>query len=93
MTEADVISNDKFDLDWKWLVNDAEKLGVTVSDLVSAEYEISSVQPLSDGSVTNIPLATFVNEFGKQRPVPVTRAPLASAPVYSPDGTEQSDRQ
>ena len=83
ITEADVLSNDKFDLDWKWLVNDAEKLGVTVTDLNSAEYEISVVQPLSDGSVTNIALATFVNEFNKQRPVPVTRAPLASAPVYS----------
>ena len=83
LTEADVLSDDKFDLDWKWLVSDAAKLGLAVSDINTVEYEIDRVNTLGDGSVTNIAIATFVNSFGRQRPVPVTRAPLAAAPVYS----------
>ena len=83
LTEADVLSDDKFDLDWKWLVNDAVKLGLAASDIKTAEYEISQVATLAGGTVTNISLATFSNAFNSQRPVPVARAPIASAPVYS----------
>ena len=83
LTEADVLTDDKFDLDWKWLVSDAAKLGLTASDINTVEYEIDSVTTLPDGSVTNIAIATFVNRFSRQRPVPVTRAPLADSPVYS----------
>ncbi len=83
ITEADVLSDDKFDLDWKWLVNDATKLGLAASDIKTAEYEIFQVVTLAGGAVTNISLATFSNTFNSQRPVPVARAPIASAPVYS----------
>ena len=83
LTEADVLSDDKFDLDCKWLVSDAMKLGLTVADLKSAEYEIDQVVEYADGTSSNIVLATFSNVFNKQRSVPVTRAPLADAPVYS----------
>ncbi len=83
ITEADVLSEDKFDLDWKWLLGDAAKLGVEQSDLTSAEYEIVNSISLAGGGVSNVTLATFINTFGRQRTKPVTRAPLADAPVYS----------
>ena len=83
LTEADVLTDDKLDLDWKWLVSDAAKLGLAVADIRTVEYEIDRVDTLSDGTTTNMVLATFSNAFNKQRPVPVARAPLADAPVYS----------
>ncbi len=83
ITEADVLADDRFDLDWKWLVNDAVKLGLTASDIKSAEYEIDQVVSLSGGAVTNIALASFINEFSDQRPIPVVREPVSAAPVYS----------
>ena len=87
LTEADVLTDDKLDLDWKWLVSDAARLGLEQSDISSAEYEIDRVITLGDGSVTNIPLATFSNVFGRQRSMPVPRAPLAEMPVYSASPT------
>ena len=83
LTEADVLSDDKFDLDWKWLAKDAEKLGITGVDLKTAEYEISSVAMLPDGSSTNLALSTFVNRFNAQRVKPAPVSPTLVSPVYS----------
>ena len=83
LTEADVLSDDKFDLDWKWLAKDAEKLGITGVDLKTAEYEISSVATLPDGSSTNLALSTFVNTFNAQRVKPAPVSPTLVSPVYS----------
>lgn len=82
LTEADVLSDDKFDLDWKWLTKDAEKLGITGIDLKTAEYEISSVAMLPDGSSTNLALSTFVNTFNAQRVKPAPVSPTLVSPVY-----------
>ena len=83
LTEADAVSAVLPDLDWKWLMKDAAKLGIAAKDLRTVGYEIATVTKLADGTTTNTPIATFENEFLVSRTVPVPKEPIALAPVYS----------
>ncbi|MBO5642418.1 MAG: LamG domain-containing protein [Kiritimatiellae bacterium] len=82
ITEADVISANTPDLDWKWLLKDATKLGIAVEDLRTAGYEITKRSILTDGTVTNDVISTFENEFLASRSIAIAKEPLATAPVY-----------
>ena len=83
ITESDILSAVSYDLDWKRLRKDANKLGITDEMLAGATYEYVTSQVMSDGSVTNEVLGTFENTFLAQRSVPVAREPVSGAPVYS----------
>ena len=83
LTEADVLTADKPDLDWKWLAKDATKLGLDASTLESVTYGVYATATLADGSTTEALVSQFTRLFGKQRMVGVTQSPLETAPVYS----------
>ena len=46
--EADVLTADKPDLDWKWLAKDATKLGLDASTLESVTYGVYATATLAD---------------------------------------------
>ena len=85
ITEADILTVAQPDLDWKWLVKDVTKLGLSDLDnnLLSVGYDIEQVVVQSDGSTSNIVLSSFVNTFGTQRTVPTLREPIDAQPVYT----------
>lgn len=80
ITEADVITAARPDLDWAWLAKDAERKGVTVNN---ATYDIVRIDTLDDGTKTNTVLATFTRDFHSKRAVPTVLAPIQSALVYA----------
>lgn len=82
LTEADVLSANTPDLDWKWLLKDATKLGVALEDLRSAGYEIAVRELQSDGTVSNSVIGTFETEYLAARSVPIAKEPVSDAPVY-----------
>ena len=81
LTEADVLSTKKPDLDWQYLRTDAEKYGITSLDYVT--YRVESHYTLPDGSSSNTVIGAFTREFGSVRPLATAVAPIAGAPVYS----------
>ena len=81
--EGDVITTGRFDLDWNWLIRDAEKIGISPSSITHATYEIEEIGSLADGSATNMTLATFVNSYGASRPIASPVSPASFSPVYS----------
>ena len=84
LTEADVLSGDIFDIDWKWLVSDAtEKLGLELKDVRSASYAVEQVAKLPDGTTSNVVVGTFTRNFNTQRSKPVVKTPTQEKPVYS----------
>lgn len=85
ITEADILTIAQPDLDWKWLVKDAKKLGMKDldSELISVGYDIEQVITMPDGTTSNTVLSSFVNTFGTQRAVPTLREPIDAQPVYS----------
>jgi len=83
ITEADILSADKPDLDWKWLVKDATKLGIVLQDLKSAEYDVERVDVDANGASVYTVIGSFSNEFNVQRTKPVAKEPTDEAPVYS----------
>jgi uncharacterized protein (DUF2141 family) len=81
--EGDVLTEDRFDLDWKWLVRDAAKLGISPDAINTVTYAIEESGTGVDGIVTNKVIATFVNGYTTSRPVGTPVAPVSAAPVYS----------
>ena len=78
--EGDVLKSSRYDLDWKWLAEDAKRMGV---DVKSATYEIGQYVDLPDGSVSNVVLAAFVNTFAVSRAVAVAELPVDGGTVFS----------
>ena len=81
--EGDVLTEDRFDLDWKWLVRDAAKLGIAPEAINTVTYSIEESGTTVEGGVTNTPLATFINGYTTSRPVGTPVSPISYAPVYS----------
>ena len=85
LTEADVLSAKRPDLDWQYLNRDALKYGLTAIDYVT--YRIEAYEELPDGSVSNTVIRTFTREFASVRPAAATVSPKDDAPVYSASPT------
>jgi len=80
LTEADVVSSMRPDLDWMWLAKDAAAIGEAIE---SATYEIARVDTLEDGSTTNVVIGTYTRTFSMKRTAPTALAPVDNAIVYS----------
>ncbi len=85
LTEADVLTVNKPDLDWSWLARDAKKFGIEKIETVT--YSVDEVSQLADGTMEEKTLATFVKTFSAARTVATPVSPVANAPVYSASPT------
>ena len=84
LTEADILSGNVCDLDWKWLVTDAtEKLGLELKDIRTVGYTVERVTKGADGSTSNSVVGCFSRQFNTQRSKPVVKAPAQDKPVYA----------
>ena len=84
LTEADIMSGNVCDLDWKWLVTDAtEKLGLELKDIRTVGYTVERVTKGADGSTSNSVVGCFSRQFNTQRSKPVVKAPAQDKPVYA----------
>ena len=80
ITEADVLTANRPDLDWDWLAKDAERMGWTVDN---ATYDVERVDTLDDGTPNFTVLGTFTRTFNAKRAVPSALSPIESDPVYA----------
>ena len=80
ITEADILTAIRPDLDWDWLAEDVKRLGWSVDN---ATYNVERVDTLDDGSQNLTLLATFTRAFNAKRAIPSALAPINSAPVYA----------
>ena len=83
LTELDVCTSAKPDLDWGTLVKDAERVGVPVIE--SATYAVYQVDEATSSNATQ--LASFVKRFPETRPLATAVAPKDRAPVYTASPT------
>ena len=81
LTEADVLTAKKPDLDWQYLRRDAAKYGIASIDYVT--YRIESYSEMPDGSISNTVIGAFTHEFNAVRPSASAVAPIAGSPVYT----------
>jgi hypothetical protein len=80
ITEADVITAARPDLDWAWLARDAERNSMTVNN---ATYEVVRIDTFDDGTKSNVVLSAFTREFHLKPAVPTALAPVQSGLVYA----------
>ena len=80
LTEADVVTEKRPDLDWAYLNRDAAKNGIDVIE--SVDYRIESV-----GAVSNNVISRFTRDFTANRPAVTMVAPLAEQVFYSASPT------
>ena len=81
LTRADYVRAGAFDMDWKYLVEDARKLGMNPADIVSADYAIV----IGDRNLENIQYysdATFTKTFSVDRSAPVPVSPSGSSSYF-----------
>ena len=79
--EGDILKRGVYDMDWKWLVSDAARLGF--DDVQSVTYELCQNVDLPGGLASNVVLATFVNKYNAARAVPSADSPRDGGTVFS----------
>ena len=93
VTELDVSTAAKPDLDWTWLLKDAEKVAAKNEEFEAVDWAVYRVDELVtvDGVTTTNTIKRFVKEFPKSRPRATAVSPVGSketpAPVYSASPT------
>ncbi len=81
LTRADYVRAGAFDLDWKYLVEDARKLGMNPADIVSADYAIV----IGNNDLNDLQTSAsdvFTKTFSVDRSAPVVASPAVTSGYF-----------